>query len=645
MSGENASTLKLMALGRPFQLGMLYDVRKVELIPGITLWDPKVLKDNIHSDENNRKTSYKVSTEDTLEEKSTMLGISAELKLSVLSGLVEVSGSAEYINDRKKSSHIERVTLQYSTTTRFDQLTMAHLGEGNMKHSQIFGKQVATHVVTGITYGADAFFLFEKSVSNQDDRKEIHGTLKAALNKIPKVEISGSFQLDLTAKEKQVTDKLECQFYGDFNLESNPGTFEEAVQLYRKLPLLLGQDSKKAVAKQIWLSPLHLWDNSAAKLVRHISNSLVSKSMQLIEELYQCKIKGKDLKNSLSNKMVSYQAKQLSTFGSRIDEFENDMKRKLMEILPKMRDGTTEETKLADLFKQVDRSPFNIEKLEDWLEAKTEEIQIITNFANDLKKVQNIDLSKSLLDVQSTLDNKFFFCLVLHVVDRNDLFLSEMSQYLQDDTYNQKHENPTVDYWFRQDDIFQSSRQNTILFIKVAEANKDNNNCQFIVDEQFSDKFENKKGISIISYRNGIRTNLKMTSEPKKIRATVMEDRSVKIDWSKPEFGSENIEKYEIYGQENSNNRWDLLSTPTNTTESTTISRLVGKYQFKIRGITSYGVTPDSDISNEIRKYYFSLVTVNKILTIAIGIPVFCLFKMTTKYLNFLHYSCNRYTL
>jgi len=78
-TGNIISPLQLMVLGRPFQLGMLYDIRTDKLISSITLWDPKILQENIQSRDDNRKMSYKISTEDTLEEKSAMLGIMRKL--------------------------------------------------------------------------------------------------------------------------------------------------------------------------------------------------------------------------------------------------------------------------------------------------------------------------------------------------------------------------------------------------------------------------------------------------------------------------------------------------------------------------------------------------------------------------------------
>jgi len=54
------------------------------------------------------------------------------------------------------------MTLQYKSTTHFEQLTMDHLG--NIQFPDVLNDQDATHIVTGITYGADAFFVFDRFI-------------------------------------------------------------------------------------------------------------------------------------------------------------------------------------------------------------------------------------------------------------------------------------------------------------------------------------------------------------------------------------------------------------------------------------------------------------------------------------------------
>ncbi|ETE57007.1 hypothetical protein L345_17281, partial [Ophiophagus hannah] len=103
-----------------------------------------------------------------INDKASALDISASLKASFLGELVEVGGSAKYLHDTKKSKQQARVTVQYKATTKYEQLTMSHLGIQNVSYPAVFEHGTATHVVTAILYGAQAFFVFDREVSSME---------------------------------------------------------------------------------------------------------------------------------------------------------------------------------------------------------------------------------------------------------------------------------------------------------------------------------------------------------------------------------------------------------------------------------------------------------------------------------------------
>ncbi|KAJ8362887.1 hypothetical protein SKAU_G00117180 [Synaphobranchus kaupii] len=80
----------------------------------------------------------------------------------------------------------------------------------------------------------------------------------------------------LTDKEKKMMEKFCCTFYGDYTLEQNPTSYEEAVLLYKQLPKLLGEDKRKAVPVRVWLYPLKNLNPIAAQLSRPASRAAVS---------------------------------------------------------------------------------------------------------------------------------------------------------------------------------------------------------------------------------------------------------------------------------------------------------------------------------------------------------------------------------
>ncbi|CAF0842119.1 unnamed protein product [Adineta steineri] len=367
--------ITMVTLGRPFHLGMLYDVRNDQSITGVTLWDWQTLA-NHTTTHKQPYTGYEIITEDSLQHKAHALGIDAHsLKLRLLlGGRMSMSGSAKYAEDYQKTNHEARLTLKYSTTTHFQELTMKHLGRDDLDHSYLLDTDIATHVVTRVVYGAEAFFVFDRTVSDSESKKAVSGSLKAIFDK-PVFNIEGKFKLNLTKQEKNFVDKLRCKFYSDFRLKKNPNNFEEAVTIYRQLPSLLGINNENAIPKKVWLYPLHLLDNNITRIVREISSNLVDYSISTIENLRSLEVRALDLLENSIFTRLNHMKEQLSDFTARLSKIQGDLKEKLALYLPKLRGNTSvEESVLFNVFKKVDSSPFNQQKLESWLKEKEKEI-------------------------------------------------------------------------------------------------------------------------------------------------------------------------------------------------------------------------------------------------------------------------------
>ena len=142
------------------------------------------------------------------------------------------------------------MTLKYSTTTHFEQLTINHLDKGNLNHSELHDANLAMHDVIGIVYGAEAFFVFDLTILDGESEQEISDSLIELFDG-PMLKIEGNANLNLTDQEKNIVDKLHCKFYGDFHLSENPNTFAKAVRIYRQLPSMLGKNYENAVPKKV----------------------------------------------------------------------------------------------------------------------------------------------------------------------------------------------------------------------------------------------------------------------------------------------------------------------------------------------------------------------------------------------------------
>ncbi len=86
---ENSSTFKIMALGRQFHLGMLYNLRTDKLILDTSLRSSDLMPNCINY-RSSLSSIFELHTEDTFTKKVDLLRMNANLEMSVLNGLVDV---------------------------------------------------------------------------------------------------------------------------------------------------------------------------------------------------------------------------------------------------------------------------------------------------------------------------------------------------------------------------------------------------------------------------------------------------------------------------------------------------------------------------------------------------------------------------
>ncbi|XP_053532875.1 uncharacterized protein LOC108261615 isoform X8 [Ictalurus punctatus] len=440
MATVGEDIIETAALGRPFQLGMLYDCRKDAIVPGITLWDREQLQLNkdVFSQSS---TEFTVTTSDTIEEKTKLLKVDGELKLSLVGGTVTVNGAARYFNDTKKSFQQERLTLHYRVNTRFEQLTMNHLAQGKLDHCSVFDHDVATHVVTAVLYGADAYFVFDREVNLSEDKTNVQGELQIALDKLKNIcSVGAQVGLDMNENEKTTVKKFSCTFYGDFMLPSNPSTFEDAVKVYTDLPKMLGQKGEHAVPVKVWLFPLVKLNSRAAKLQRNITRVLIRAVESVIEALNIMEMKCGDLLQDTVAKSFSTFHKQVQDFQKFSFEYKRDFMTKLGSLLPEIRGGKSDINALSELLEAHEKSPFNTCDLQQWInvkEKKSKQVKTLLEQLSNLEAKVDDDIDEYVLDLNvENLVSFVFTCL-----QNSDNLLSKQKNYLNPSTMKNPSEN------------------------------------------------------------------------------------------------------------------------------------------------------------------------------------------------------------
>uniref|UniRef100_A0AAY5EH85 B30.2/SPRY domain-containing protein n=1 Tax=Electrophorus electricus TaxID=8005 RepID=A0AAY5EH85_ELEEL len=414
--------IEMAAMGQPFQLGMLYNLRKKVLIPGVSLWSHSEIQKNKSITPKN-STEFSATGSESIEEKANSLKLDTHLGLSLIFEQIKASGSAEYLMATKNSQQHARLTLKYHTTTRFEQLTMGHLTIRNGFQMAELKDNSATHVVIAVLYGANAFFTFHKKVTNEESKEQIKGDLQQAVNILwGLAKESACVSLRLSDRETKELQNMICSFYGDFKLEVNPCTFENAMHVYSTLPSLLGKDGENAVPLRVWLYPLSRLGLTEAPRVIEISSSCSTCIFPIIEDFDTIELKCNHLLNEAAAQTFPVTHGNIMDLKQSCLNYKKHFIEKIGSLLPLVYNGVKEEKDTAALLELHERSPFRSTNINQWLKFKEEELHTVQAI---LKQLRGIGV-----ELLTDEETENVTCFTFTSLEQAAPFLSQLSEYL-----------------------------------------------------------------------------------------------------------------------------------------------------------------------------------------------------------------------
>ena len=607
--------LELPCLGSPFKLGMLYDCRTNKLIPGMTLWGSDTLS-KVSSCMEHKTAKASVSSADTFSDKASQLEASAGLQLSLLFGLVKAEGAAEFIYDRMTSKNMARAILSYKSTTKFEQMTMDQLGK--IEFTEVFDKDLATHVVTGVTYGADAFFIFDQKVCEDQDVKIVQENIQMKiLNLLPLSSMSvegakgaaASLLASLLAKDESDKNKLTCRFYGDVGLPSHPTTFQEAVRVYQELPKLL---KGKSVPKKVFLHPLADLDGRAPKFVGEVNDMLFNKMQDLLEFMHEAKVKTDDLISTNAFLCFIGISKELISLKKLINTYRDSVKTNVATSLQQTQAREVKEEKVEEIIKQNSASPFSQESLSSFIDEKKKEIRHLEEFLRFLKKQNGIEFAFNDGELDAILNGDGvcgMICFDFNIHWGNDANLKAMEAYL--DSKKETHEKPhgyTPNPWYTGHTLETIQRQMHLFAGHVAANHGTQGGMKYVVTNGQSKLAKESGEVAVISLcQDSSITQFDPLGRPGKPRAEKVNSNSVQLVWESSKQGSANITGYSIH-YSYTQSKWHQTTAMQHDRndfqgEKALVCKLIPNttYRFKVCAVNDKGMSPSSVISDSIK--------------------------------------------
>ena len=327
----------------------------------------------------------------------------------------------------------------------------------------------ATHVVSSIIYGMNGYFNFKRKLRHNKNKQEIFGSIQVVVKSIPSFSIEGKASVDLKRNLKDISKETEVTLYGDFLLQHQPSTFDEAIQSYKTLPSLLGTklnyDGSSKIKMQ--LTPITTYCKEADVFLIGISDQLVNEVTMTLEKFESIKRKVATL--LASRPAIDFQPVQrnLDTFNLHLKNYESKFKSMLQEILPKIKGGGqgSSEADLIRLLSEYNLSPYNKEKSGRFLGRRKREIQamqfVLSLFGKS--KSSNIKVAdfESANDVDNLLSKTYVVVFEVNVLQPKTVT----------DSFIDRLEINETNFWFNTDEDIGAVGQQVRLFREFAEEN------------------------------------------------------------------------------------------------------------------------------------------------------------------------------
>ena len=277
-------------------------------------------------------------------------GIDDNLKLSILTGLIEPHGAGAALIDHL--SNTESIALHFKCTTKIEKKSGHRI---NLKEG--------THIVDEVRYGIDAIFIIDKHTCHFGCDFDIVTKIKNAIDQESFEEmenIGGTLYVDDTVNYKL---PFEVKTFKDMHC-----FISEVEQMLKEKKInSIPIEVKLKYQKPIYKIDLKLTEEVAI-IIQHL-NSALKKCAKLCKMYFLTQ--GMEIKIKMLEDLIT--------------EYRENLKQKLSKLLPKIREGSNDVVTLRTIIEK--HSPFNKELDEEISAIKKE----IGAFKKCISKIDDIN--------------------------------------------------------------------------------------------------------------------------------------------------------------------------------------------------------------------------------------------------------------
>ena len=229
--------------GRSMRLGEFFDARINTVVPG-SLWNmnDESFIDYVHTAPASF-TAVDFTAEDSFQARIELLNIDVRAAFEYTKApslKINIDGSFGYLSEKRSSAKSVKYTASYRTRTQRETLDVFNDHMLITKNQKIFEDdfKIATHFVSSITWGADAFVSFETAYENSAEKEEIDIWLKGSI-KVASAGINAGINgtVNINDNYEKFSQKTKLSIYGDLRMNDEiPNEPIAAMKFIKELP-------------------------------------------------------------------------------------------------------------------------------------------------------------------------------------------------------------------------------------------------------------------------------------------------------------------------------------------------------------------------------------------------------------------------
>ena len=330
-----------------------------------------------------------ITKTDNIHEKFNKLSVQGDLQVSVLSGLLQLSGSGSYLKEERNSARAQSMSLLCKLRTVEEEIMIR-------QRKDLIDKDVledesldATHVVFAIDWGAVCYVTCVDENKEDKDVTKVRQTLRLDVEKLKNlVDIKASEEVSYDNKNEESHKNYTFHCFTDVYPPDKelPVTFGGAVDLARNLPKLMKErNNGKGVPLTYTMMPLanviKMCKLQVQNTVKYtaIDENVVKKCLHDVEEITKTKQTLYDTQNDLQ---------------AHADYVDKGSLDKIHEVLQKfLKDESRFQERLQDLVIKVRSCNEDVSVLEKFLDNALSDTVDITWYNDQIKSLQS-DINK-----------------------------------------------------------------------------------------------------------------------------------------------------------------------------------------------------------------------------------------------------------